>query len=397
MGTKMGPSFACLFMGHLEEQVFQTYTGSTPLLYKRFIDDCFGVAACPLPVLMEFMDFLANFHPSIKFTREVSTSSLPFLDIQVSILPDSCRLSTSVYYKPTDSHTYLNFASSHPQSSKKGIPYSQFLRLRRLCSSDEDFETRAEEMAGFFTSQGYPADCVSNGLQKARNVPRLEALGRQQDRTTRPKNERPVLSITYHPHNIPIKNILVKNFHILQSDPDLKDLFPEPPLVAYKRDTSLRDHLVHSRLLSHPRNDTSPGTHPCGLTKCKICRHVSPASNIRGPKGDFKISRNFTCQSTDVIYAVICTRCSGTALMMYVGETSRSLATRGEEHLRAARLGYNTQVGEHFKRPEHRVEEHFSICCIWQNSGVSSRRKFTEMHFAHKFGTFAPSGMNIRS
>ena len=41
---------------------------------------------------------------------------------------------TSVHYKPTDSHSYLLHSSSHPSHVKNSIPYSQFLRLRRLCS-----------------------------------------------------------------------------------------------------------------------------------------------------------------------------------------------------------------------------------------------------------------------
>ena len=248
-------------------------------------------------------------------------------------------------------------------------------------------------MLGFFTDQGYPFDIVSNSLVRARVVSRKDSLKQKQDRS---QNERPVLSLTYHPHNIPVKNVLVKNFHILQADADLKEIFPKPPLVAYKRDTNLGDVLVHSRLLSSSGNNTTPGTHPCGLPRCKTCRHVSSATTIRGPKGNFTVRRRFTCQSADVVYAVICSLCSDATLMMYVGETFRSLAVRGEEHLRAARLGYNTQVGEHFQRPGH-CPDHFSILVLWQNSDARMRRRFAEMHFAHKLGTFRPSGMNIRS
>ena len=47
-------------------------------------------------------------------------------------------LCTSVHYKPTDSHSYLLYSSSDPSHIKNSIPYSQFLRLRRLCSDDSD-------------------------------------------------------------------------------------------------------------------------------------------------------------------------------------------------------------------------------------------------------------------
>ena len=47
-------------------------------------------------------------------------------------------LCTSVHYKPTDSHSYLLYSSSHPSHVKNSIPYSRFLRLRRLCSKSEE-------------------------------------------------------------------------------------------------------------------------------------------------------------------------------------------------------------------------------------------------------------------
>ena len=52
------------------------------------------------------------------------------LDIKVSIEGNS--LCTSVHYKPIDSHSYLLYSSSHPSHVKNSIPYSQFLRRRRL-------------------------------------------------------------------------------------------------------------------------------------------------------------------------------------------------------------------------------------------------------------------------
>ena len=230
MGTKMGPSYACLFMGHLEERIMQEYQGRAPDLYKRFIDDCFGVSTSSEQELVDFINFASNFHPSIKFTYEVSSSSLPFLDILISLVPGEDKLSTSVYYKPTDSHAYLNYTSSHPPSTKDGIPFSQFLRLRRLCSSDADFELRAGEMSNFFVGQGYDKHCVARGLQRARAIPRCNALNLHRCDVASTNSDRPVLAITYHPHNLPVKNIILKNFYIVQSDTDLRELFPAPPL-----------------------------------------------------------------------------------------------------------------------------------------------------------------------
>ena len=42
MGTRMGPSYANLFVGYVEHQFFNQYNGPIPELYGRYIDDCIG-------------------------------------------------------------------------------------------------------------------------------------------------------------------------------------------------------------------------------------------------------------------------------------------------------------------------------------------------------------------
>ena len=42
MGTKMGPSYANLFVGFIEELIFERYSGPKPELFGRYIDYCFG-------------------------------------------------------------------------------------------------------------------------------------------------------------------------------------------------------------------------------------------------------------------------------------------------------------------------------------------------------------------
>eukprot|EP00061_Rhincodon_typus_P008209 g30620.t1 len=62
------------------------------------------------------VDELFTFHPNLKFTWAISDTSLPFVDLSVSISGD--RLKTDIHFKPTDSHSYLDHTSSHPPSCK---------------------------------------------------------------------------------------------------------------------------------------------------------------------------------------------------------------------------------------------------------------------------------------
>ncbi|KAK7114567.1 hypothetical protein V1264_000611 [Littorina saxatilis] len=387
MGTKMGPNYACLFVGHLEEQIFLAYNGPLPTLFKRFIDDCLGIAVCCKEDLLNFIKFVGEFNPAIKFTHEISESTLPFLDIQISIT-DSRSLETTVHYKATDSHSYLTFTSSHPRATRESIPYSQFLRLRRLCSTEEEFDQQAQRMVSFMKNRGYPDNIVTEAMSRAKHVPRRKALettakDQSQDRT--------ILTLVYHPHNIIVKNILLDNFAILQRDSKLKDVFAKPPLVAYLKDTSLRDQLVHSSF--QPSSGQTPGNRCCLKPKCKACPFLNTTTTtFNGPSGNsFTIRSSFTCQSTNVVYIITCSQCN----KMYVGETYRTLAERLEEHVRAVRYQTDTPVGNHFNSNFHHLQ-HMSIAAVWQNHTDVVHRKFLETNLIMRLGTTKPLGLNIR-
>ena len=231
MGTRMGPSYACLFVGYVESEISKQYKGATPDLFRRYIDDCVGVWTGERCELMSFINFVGTFHPSLKFTHEVSDSSLAFLDIQLKITPDNKAISTSVHYKPTDSHSYLLYSSSHPSATKRAIPFSQFLRLRRLCSSEEDFDTQATQMTSFFKAREYPEELIQQAVNQAKDISREEALA---SKTKADHADQTLVTLTYHPHNLEVKKILFKNFPILQSDPKIGKTFQNPPLMAFK-------------------------------------------------------------------------------------------------------------------------------------------------------------------
>ena len=112
MGTKMGPSYANLFVGYIEQKVFNQYNGPKPELYRRYIDDCVGATSSTREELNQLITAVNSFHPALKYSWEISNTSLAFLDIKVSV--EGNDLCTSEHYKPTDSHSYLLYSSSHP-------------------------------------------------------------------------------------------------------------------------------------------------------------------------------------------------------------------------------------------------------------------------------------------
>ena len=174
MGSKMGSNYACPFAGYVEERIASQYHGFVPQLHKRYIDDVIGVACCSLVDLENYIRFVSKFHPALQFTHTISDTELSFLDITLHITDD--HISTTIYYKDTDTHTYLHHQSSHPSHCKKGLPRSQLLRLRRLCSEDSDFVEKGSEMVSFFEQPGYSPACLQNDLQAIRRLDRAGVL-----------------------------------------------------------------------------------------------------------------------------------------------------------------------------------------------------------------------------
>jgi len=44
----------------------------------------------------------------------------------------------------------------------------------------------------------------------------------------------------------------MKHWHLLASNENLKKIYPDPPFVSYKRNTSLKDSLVRAKI---PKRD----------------------------------------------------------------------------------------------------------------------------------------------
>lgn len=75
IGTRVAPTYANIFMGWLEEKLLKGWKGTIPDLWKRFIDDVFSVWKGTEQELLEFLEYINNAHPTIKFTAGYRTKT----------------------------------------------------------------------------------------------------------------------------------------------------------------------------------------------------------------------------------------------------------------------------------------------------------------------------------
>ena len=104
--TKFAPSYAILILGDFEKDTL-TVANLKPWLLWRYIVDIFRVWEHGEESLFEFIDYLNNLHPTLKFTYKYSRESIEFLDVLV--IREEAGIKTYLFVKETDAYQYLEF------------------------------------------------------------------------------------------------------------------------------------------------------------------------------------------------------------------------------------------------------------------------------------------------
>ena len=135
MGTIRAPNYA---NGKIHGKTWKNIQLSIHKLfsnfYCRFIDYIFFLWNGTVIQLQEFTKKLNDRHPTIKFDFKFYKTSIEFLDTTVYKNKEQDKLLTTAYCKPTDQRNFLHYTSAHCRSQIKSIPYSQDLRLKKICA-----------------------------------------------------------------------------------------------------------------------------------------------------------------------------------------------------------------------------------------------------------------------
>jgi len=285
------------------------------LAYFRFVDDVWGLWTHGLDALQESHQLGNQIHPRIKIELRHATEKIEFLDV-ITIIRNG-HLVTDLFTKPTDKHLYLRRDSSHPESTKKAIPYGLGVRAKRICADDASYRQHRGSIKSQLKQRGYDECFVEGELKKVDRKQRDELL---QYRKKGRQTTRVPLVLTFSRALPNVGGILRRHLPTLHRSDEMKQVFPEVPLVAFRRDSNLQDILVHKK---HNRQFFNQGNScgPCGAKRCAVCPYIVAADTFTSAEGvTYKVRNKITCKSTNVVhvYAVFCKRCDE---YVYVGET----------------------------------------------------------------------------
>ena len=395
MGTKFAPAYANIFMAEFERKFLDTMI-EQPWLWWRFLDDIFTIWTHGRELLDKFLSRLNLFHDTIKFTWTVSETCVPYLDMMVSLCDG--KLTTDLYCKSTDSHQYLDRKSCHPNHVKRAIPYSQALRLRRICENDDCYDKRAREMKSWFVNKGYKANILDSDIARAKRIPRSQALTSKRRDDNRRVRCRPLV-LDFHPSLSRVSNIIKDLFPMLANCANTREIFSSVPFVSFRRPKNLKDVLVRAKLPKSHGSWGRKGMQPCGKSRCQICAFVSDSDTFydHDRKNSFKINYHFNCDSSGVVYLLSCKKC----MKSYVGSTVNTFRLRFNNHkssLKRYGKGQRNIPGEYLYAHSF-TEGHEGLSDLSVN--IIDRLDVTnptdrEGYWIYRLNTFVPNGLNLR-
>ena len=321
------------------------------------------------------------------------------------VIRDGNSVHTDLFVKETDTHQFLHFSSCHPFHIKKGIPYSQAVRMRRICSSEEYFEKRVPDLKEWLFSRGYNKDLVNSQVDRAKSLDRdtLLEISNSRDRI----GDRQIFSTTFHPAvQKRVYDIFREAQLILECDEEHKKVFPSVPMVSFRRSKTLQNFLVRSKLSNGFHIGSCIG---CRDPRCQICQMLLESPEFSNSDGNrtFSIRKgDFTCKSKFVIYRLLCRTCG----KQYIGSTMnfRERVNNYKSHFRSyceRKAAGTLQRGKaapqaglfsHFVNNNHHGMDDWQFQII-DSSRTEVQLRERESFWQYKLKTFLPLGLNERN
>jgi len=248
MGTRAAPAYANIFMGKLEQTIL-SHAPLKPLYYRRYIDDIVVLWSHPMPELLDFLQSMNNFHPSIKFTFNTSETKITFLDINIfkgTHFHTSLKLDTETYIKPTNHQLYVHADSYHPPGTGKSVVIGELKRYLRTNSCAKKFYDFKSKHKINLRKRGYSLRFIRRNISKVDYSDRISELYQN---TSKSKRRKILPFVTrYTPSATKVIHILKRYWPAITQLQQFNNVELPVPMLAFKRNRNLRSYLVRAKL-----------------------------------------------------------------------------------------------------------------------------------------------------
>ena len=394
MGTAVGPSLANLYLSYYEN--LNSNLKSLPLFY-RFIDDLFYVNYDNNEISTS--DF-KTIYPHLNLNI-FSDSSVIFLDLEISCNSNG-YLKYNLYIKPTNTFSYLLPISNHPKHIVKNIPKNLLIRIKRICSTYNDYLTNSNFLMNNLLKRNYPFQKIKNLIFSIGKSDRNKLLPYKSKKTLDMNNkifyisnyEKSFCNSSSFIHRIWNNSIISDNF--------LKNTSLN---IVYKLNFNLGSYFMYNFNSFYKSNQYIK----CSNSSCKTCFFANTNSSLSNNFNiRLNIHSNSSCHSSNCIYFISCLKFN----VFYIGQTKRNIYIRIREHLSlinsAIKLknidinGFNNRFIDCSHFQSRYIYKHFASDHILERdfkfqifaSDIFDHRIRLENDLIRLFNTKFPNGLN---
>lgn len=106
---------------------------------------------------------------NIRLTSQWSKEGINFLD--VNIYHQNDKLETKVFFKHMDHNSYFPIQSEHHPLWLKNIPKCQIIRVKRNCSTADNFISQSKILKDRFGAKGYNPQFLHRIMEEVMTLP----------------------------------------------------------------------------------------------------------------------------------------------------------------------------------------------------------------------------------
>ena len=188
---------------------------------------------------------------------------------------------------------------------------------------------------------------------------------------------------------------MVKHWRTLTKDKKMLEMFPAPPMIAFRQPNNLKALLCKAKLpivRRFPPPRVIPGMRKC--KKCPIDIHIDNDKCFKSSntKERYNLKGEFNCRTQGVIYLITCEKCK----LQYVGQSGRIFHDRIREHMYSIVKAENA-IGIHFNSKGHN-HLHMKVTVIEKVfPNTPHFRLEREDYWIKTLHTKKPKGLNINN
>ena len=162
----------------------------------------------------------------------------------------------------------------------------------------------------------------------------------------------------------------MKHWHLLHINPNLAEIFQNPPILAFRRNKNLRD-IIGTKLIENGKvkrkftNKIQGKCTPClANNRTLCCKQIVHTTIFRRNQTNkiFHAYHNLNCKSTYVIYLLECTKCK----IQYVGNAETEFNIRLNNHWKDVWKPDAIPASRHFSGNNHNFNTHSKFILIEQ-------------------------------